>query len=105
MPGTKLKCTSPECNYETPNAPEFGKALSILQMHPENSHVFAVGNAIARQLFYVKDHIYDEYKHARKPSILLFDQYHFCYPSIFLFLGVVPVICLCGTPGIMICCF
>ena len=45
MPGTRLKCTSPECDYETPNAPEFGQALSILQMHQENSHVSAIGNA------------------------------------------------------------
>ena len=32
MPGTRLKCTSPECDYETPNAPEFGQALSLLQL-------------------------------------------------------------------------
>ena len=44
MPGTRLKCTSPECDYETPNAPEFGQALSILQMHQANSHVSAIGN-------------------------------------------------------------
>ena len=44
MPGTKLKCTSPECDYETPNAPEFGQALSLLQMHQANSHVSAIGN-------------------------------------------------------------
>ena len=45
MPGTRLKCTSLECDYETPNALEFGQALSILQMHQANSHVSAIGNA------------------------------------------------------------